>query len=81
MTVVLGVSTVLFLSQRVSAHIYATDHTIGKQVDAALIQLRAYVGISDFIYVYVEPPTKEVDKDKVLLGREWESKEETNAAT
>ena len=81
-TRILGISTILlFVATGISAYfLHATDQTINKQVDALAIQLRAYVGISDFFYVYFEP-AKEADKDKVLPGARMGLKWKNSGAT
>ncbi len=67
-TIVLGMSTVaLVAATTISAYfLWATDQTIKTQVDTARIQLRAYVGMNQFLYMPIIK--KDTDKPDVFAG-------------
>jgi hypothetical protein len=67
-TRVLGASTIaLVIATGVSAYfLYETDQTIKKQVGAVGIQLRAYIGLSQILYI--ANIKREADKPDVFIG-------------
>jgi hypothetical protein len=75
-TTILGVSTIaLVIATSVSAYfLWSTDQTIGKQVEAVKIQLRAYVGTNQVGYVVINrksdvvPPKKTPAPPPVFFG-------------
>jgi hypothetical protein len=67
-TIVLGISTVvLSIATIISAYfLFATDQTIKKQIGTALVQLRAYAGFQQIIYV--PKLTAEPGRPEIFLG-------------